>query len=181
MSRPFENPKRYVTTHNAEGKAVFSGDLAESLPAYEIPGMSFYEAYTTFEAPVNMNDETDIKAIQSNKENEVNISFPKPGAVILRYCDWPPGGSSPLHRHETMDFGIVVRGEMEAIMDSGETRLLKAGDLLVQRNTLHAWRNPSPTQYARVIFVIQGSSPVNIGGKVMHQDLTRFGKPTEDA
>jgi quercetin dioxygenase-like cupin family protein len=169
-------PNRYITTHNDEGKAVFSQVFDEALATYEIPGMLFYEAYKTFQAPVNMTDEADIKAIQSHAADEGTISFPKPGATILRYCDWPPGGSSPLHRHETMDFGILVHGEMEAIMDSGETRLLKVGDCIVQRNTLHAWRNPSATEFARVIFVIQGCPPVKVGGKEMHQDLGAFGK-----
>lgn len=169
-------PNRFVTTHNANGEAVFSKALPEILPTYGVPGMAYYEAWTTFEAPVQMNDEADIKAVQSHAAEESNISFPKPGATILRYCDWPPGGSSPLHRHETMDFGIVIQGEMEAIMDSGETRLLKAGDCIIQRNTLHAWRNPSTTEYARVVFVIQGCPPVRVGDKVMRQDLERFGK-----
>lgn len=173
---PLSQPNRYVTTHNAEGKAVFCQTLGEALTTYEVPGMLYYEAYKTFEAPVNLTDEADIKEVQSHAAEDGTISFPKPGATILRYCDWPPGGSSPLHRHETMDFGIVVHGEMEAIMDSGETRLLKVGDCIVQRNTLHAWRNPSATEHARVIFVIQGCPPVKVGEKEMRQDLGAFGK-----
>lgn len=169
-------PNRYVTTHDAEGKAIFSQALPEVLPTYEIPGMLYYEAWTTFGAPVNMTDEADIKAIQAHAAEESSVSFPKPGATILRYCDWPPGGSSPLHRHETFDFGIVTHGEMEAILDSGETRLLKAGDVIIQRNTLHAWRNPSTTDYARCVFVINGCPPVKVGEKEMQQDLERFGK-----
>ncbi len=169
-------PKRYITTHNANGEAIFSQDFDESVTRYEIPGMQYFEAYKTFEAPINMSDEADLKAMQSAAHEDKTITFPKPGATILRYCDWPPGGSAPLHRHETMDFAIVLRGEIEATLDSGESRLLKVGDCLVQRNTLHAWRNPSATEPARVLFVIQGCHPVKVGDKEMKQDLGRFGK-----
>ncbi len=169
-------PKRYITTHNAEGKAIFSEAFDETLTAHEIPGMVYYEAYKTFEAPVNMTDEADLKAIEARRAEEATISFPTPGAITLRYCDWAPGGSAPLHRHETMDFGIVLRGEIEAFLDSGETRLLKVGDCLVQRNTLHGWRNPSATEYARVLFVINGCRPVTVAGQEMRMDLGRFVK-----
>jgi quercetin dioxygenase-like cupin family protein len=138
--------------------------------------MLFYEAYTTFHNPVKLDAEADIEAIQSIAAEEEKISFPAPGAIILRYCDWPPGGSSPLHRHETVDFGVVIHGKIEAIMDSGEKRLLNAGDCIVQRNTLHAWRNPSETEWARVLFVINGCHPVKVGEKEMKEDLGAFGK-----
>ncbi|KAK0742904.1 hypothetical protein B0T18DRAFT_439024 [Schizothecium vesticola] len=169
-------PTRFVTTHDAQGNAIFSPALQGPLTTHEIPGMLYYEAYKTFDpAPVNLNNESDIKVIRERVAEEAAISFPKPGATILRYCDWPPGGSSPLHRHVTIDFGIVIFGSMEAIMDSGETRMLRAGDVIVQRNTLHAWRNPSETEWARVVFVIQGTHPTIIGDKVMGEDLRAFG------
>lgn len=173
---PFGAPNRYVSTHTADGKAVFSTTLSETLTTYNIPGMAYHEAYTTLDAPINLNDETDIKTVKALEPEEKTISFPSPGQTILRYCDWPPEGTSPLHRHETMDYGIVIHGQMEAIMDSGETRLMKAGDVLVQRNTLHGWRNPSATEWARMVFVIQGCPPVKVGDKVMRQDLDAFGK-----
>ncbi|KAK4443268.1 oxalate oxidase GF-3.8 [Podospora aff. communis PSN243] len=173
---PFGEPTRFVTTHNAQGKAVFSPALQGPITTHEIPGMLYYEAYKTFDpAPVNLNHESDIKVIQERVAEEATISFPQPGATILRYCDWPPGGSSPLHRHVTIDFGIVIFGSIEAIMDSGETRMLKAGDVIVQRNTLHAWRNPSDTEWVRVVFVIQGTHPTIVGDKVMGEDLEAFG------
>jgi quercetin dioxygenase-like cupin family protein len=173
---PFAQPKRYVTTHNAQGKSVFSKGLEETLTTYEIPGMKYFEAYKTFQAPIGINDEGDLKAVRSHAHEDKEITFPEPGNTILRYCDWPPGGSAPLHRHETVDFGIVIHGEVEAIMDSGESRLLKAGDCIIQRNTLHAWRNPSKTEWVRVLYVIQGVKPAVINGREMSQDLGAFGK-----
>ncbi|KAH8898463.1 hypothetical protein GQ53DRAFT_742493 [Thozetella sp. PMI_491] len=167
-------PKRYISTHDAEGKSIFSEAFPDELATYQIPGMTYYEAYKTFEAPIPLAQETDLKTMQAHAAEDGTITFPKPGATTLRYCDWPPGGEAPLHRHESIDFGIVILGEIEAFMDSGERRLLKPGDCLVQRNTLHGWRNPSTTEYARVVFVIQGTQPVTVNGETMRQDLGRF-------
>ena len=173
---PFGEPNRYVTTHDGEGNAVFSSKMSGPVTSYEIPGMLYYEAWKKFEAgPPYLDCEADFDQIKVRENEDATIAFPKPGATYLRYCDWPPGGSSPLHRHETMDFGIVIHGQMEATMDSGDVRMLKAGDVIIQRNTMHAWRNPSDTEWARVVFVIQGCHPVHIGGKVMREDLGAFG------
>ena len=62
-----------------------------------------------------------------------------------------------MHRTETVDYAIVLSGEIVAIMDEGET-LLHAGDVLIQRGTNHAWANRSQAP-ARVAFVlIDGSA-----------------------
>lgn len=171
-------PKRYITTHDDAGTAVFSkGAAPDVLPASQVPGMSYFEAYKTFETPVNLNNnEADLRALQAHAHEDSTLTFPRPGEVIYRICDTAPGEGTPLHRHETVDFAIVIQGEIEAIMESGEKRVMKAGDCLVQRNTMHAWRNPSATEYTRMLFVINGCPPVRVGDKVMSLDLGAFGK-----
>jgi uncharacterized cupin superfamily protein len=57
-----------------------------------------------------------------------------------------------MHRTDTVDYAIMLEGEMVAIMDSGET-VLRAGDVLVQRGTNHAWANRSGRP-ARIAFVL---------------------------
>jgi len=136
--------------------------------------MPYYEAYKTFGQPIVITDEADITALRSRQLGA--IDFPRSGEIFVRYCDWPPLGTSPLHRHETIDFGIVVHGEMEAIMDSGETRLARTGDIVIQRSTLHGWRNPSETTWARVCFVINGQPPPVVNGEVKGMNLDAFGK-----
>jgi quercetin dioxygenase-like cupin family protein len=169
-----EPPKRFITTHNAEGRAVFSQMFDDTVSTNSIPGMAYYEAYKTFKTPIQLSEEADLKEMKAHAHEDSTITFPKPGEVILRYCDWGPGEGAPLHRHESIDFGIVVHGEIEAFLDSGETRRLRVGDVLVQRNTLHGWRNPSETDYARVLYVIQGTEPVVVAGKEMKIDLGKF-------
>ena len=58
---------------------------------------------------------------------------------------------------ETIDYAIVLSGEIWAIMDEGET-LLKTGDVLMQRGTSHAWSNRSD-EYCRVAFVLVEARP----------------------
>jgi mannose-6-phosphate isomerase-like protein (cupin superfamily) len=66
--------------------------------------------------------------------------------------DRRPGKHPGMHRTETVDYAIVLEGEIWAVMDEGET-LLRAGDVLVQRGTNHAWANRSQ-QTARIAFVL---------------------------
>ncbi|KAH6628894.1 hypothetical protein F5144DRAFT_594797 [Chaetomium tenue] len=84
--------------------------------------------------------------------------------TLLRYCDWAPGASSPFHRTETLDMGVVVAGQMEVRLDSGEARTLRVGDSIIQRGTMHAWRNVSAGEWARVVVFLVGVEEVKVGG-----------------
>lgn len=57
-----------------------------------------------------------------------------------------------MHRTDTVDYAIILEGEIWAVMDEGET-LMRAGDVLIQRGTNHAWANRSQ-QTARIAFVL---------------------------
>jgi uncharacterized cupin superfamily protein len=57
-----------------------------------------------------------------------------------------------MHRTDTVDYAILLEGEIWAVMDEGET-LMRAGDVLIQRGTNHAWANRSK-KTARICFVL---------------------------
>lgn len=78
---------------------------------------------------------------------------PEPG--VRRHPDGPHPG---MHETDTIDYAIVMSGEIYAIMDQGE-KLLKAGDVLMQRGTSHAWSNRSD-DYCRVAFVLVEATPL---------------------
>lgn len=132
---------RLVTTHNAEGKAVFAtvvGDRAE-LKSVDNDSALFGLQYCTEDFPVDMNDDKDIGVYQK-------YSAEPPGLVIsngtvLRTVEMSPGLTSPMHRTVSLDYGIVLDGDVELILDSGERRAMRAGDIAIQRGTMHAWRN----------------------------------------
>lgn len=76
-----------------------------------------------------------------------------------------------MHRTVSLDYGIVLEGDVELILDSGETRPMKRGDVAVQRGTNHAWRNMSSDKWSRMIYILQPSQPLEIGGQTFGEDL----------
>jgi quercetin dioxygenase-like cupin family protein len=79
--------------------------------------------------------------------------------------DFPPNNQPHMHRTETIDYVIVLEGEIEMDMDESTVKL-KAGDVLVQRGTNHAWANRSAAP-ARVAFVLIDAEPLGIGEPVV--------------
>ena len=65
---------------------------------------------------------------------------PAPGGTKIRINDFPPGAVSPMHRTETVDYGIVLSGEIVLVLDHSETTL-HPGDVVIQRGTDHRWEN----------------------------------------
>jgi quercetin dioxygenase-like cupin family protein len=78
--------------------------------------------------------------------------------------DIPPGRTGPMHRTETIDYVIVLAGEIDMETDDSTIRL-KAGDVLVQRGTNHAWINRG-SEPARVAFILIDATPLGIGNLV---------------
>ncbi|RDW87993.1 hypothetical protein BP6252_00025 [Coleophoma cylindrospora] len=136
-------PSRYITATNNDGKSVFSSVVSENLPVMRnINGALLRLCYVTDRPPVSLAGDTDIKAYGKYLENPPELVPPGGGSVIW-YIDTPPEGSGPMHRTVSLDLVVVLEGEVELLLDSGETRLLRPGDLTLQRATMHAWRNPS--------------------------------------
>ncbi|KAJ2978867.1 hypothetical protein NQ176_g3577 [Zarea fungicola] len=156
-------PRRVVTTHDANGKAVIS-QISQEVPRFEIPGMHFYLGYTLGQSPAILNNDQDLVNYESQLPHNLGISIP--GGTVLRVVDFLPGeAQGPMHRTKTIDFGVIIEGELELILDSGESTVLKRGDIIVQRGTIHAWRNNSTTQVARGFFVLADAALPTINGE----------------
>ncbi len=82
---------------------------------------------------------------------------------MLRIVDFAPETRSPMHRTSSVDYGMVLEGEIDLELDSGEVKHLSAGDVVVQRGTNHAWVNRSD-RWARMAFVLIEAAPVRIDG-----------------
>lgn len=76
-----------------------------------------------------------------------------------------PGNASPLHRTVSLDYAVIIFGEVELSLDSGEKRTMGPGEAVVQRATAHAWRNTSETEWARMLFCMIPSEKVVVGGR----------------
>jgi quercetin dioxygenase-like cupin family protein len=109
----------------------------------------------------------DIALGEAIEDMGARIVGTAPPAGGTRFCviDFPPGNHPHMHRTETIDYVIVIEGEIEMDMDDSTVKL-KAGDILIQRGTNHAWANRGDKR-ARVAFVLVDGAPLGIGKPVL--------------
>lgn len=180
---PPPDPKRHITTTSPDAKAVFS-TIPQSLEPIALPGGALLRlGYQTPRAPASLADDADVAAYQGVQgalllsggggggggEGQAPPASPVPpgAAAAIWYLDTPPGAGSPLHRTVSLDVAVLLEGEAELLLDGGETRHLRPGDMAVQRATMHAWRNPSATRWSRMVCVVSQCEPVVVGGETL--------------
>jgi quercetin dioxygenase-like cupin family protein len=157
MSRAGSPPvRRIVTGHNSAGRAIFKSD--DLLTVDQIPSgdAAFSLVWTTATVPADNNDEID------GRTRDAGLTLNQ-GSVI-RIVDMLPGGASPMHRTNSIDYGIVLSGEVELELDDGAVTTARSGDIIVQRGTMHLWRNPSATEICRIAFVLIEAKPASFDG-----------------
>lgn len=88
-----------------------------------------------------------------------------------------PGKSSPMHSTNSLDYGIVLSGQLELEVDDGAQPLLGQGDIVIQRGTIHLWRNPSQTETCRVVFVLTEAHAVEVNGEALAEIHPSFAGP----
>ena len=149
--------RRIVTGHDEAGRAVFTAD--DLLPVTPIPSgdAAFSLIWTTASVPADNNDDTD------GRSRDAGLTLHQ-GSVI-RIVDMLPGGVSPFHRSSSIDYGIVLSGAVELELDDGAVTTAHAGDIIVQRGTIHLWRNPSATENCRIAFVLIEAAPRIVDGE----------------
>ncbi|RFU74294.1 cupin domain [Trichoderma arundinaceum] len=163
-------PRRVITTHNADGQAVFSEELSQHPPRFEIPDIHFYLCYTLNQSPGVLENNQDLKEYQDRLPHNVGLNIP--GGTLLRVVDFLPGDAEGLmHRTKTVDFGVILEGELQLILGSGESTVLKRGDIVVQRGTIHAWKNNSATEVARAFFVLTDAVMPTINGTRLDEEV----------
>lgn len=165
--------RRVITGDNASGRSRIIDDAAPSaLTVPERPGYRVSNIWVTSDTPAPI-------AAPDRVASHRGVSPPK-GGTVLRVIDYPPEPADPaerkrqlaatfgtlypdaehhiddkhpgMHRTATIDYAIILEGEIIAILDEQET-VLRAGDILVQRGTNHAWANRSGKP-ARICFVL---------------------------
>jgi hypothetical protein len=168
--------RRIVTGHDSEGRAtiVSDGPPPAEFPIRSVPGLLFHEVWRTSESPAPIDNCADPTLVPLSL-------LPAPRGSVIRVLDIPPGSvhetdagaaaesfaemgashtvksqgtaSHPfMHRTQTIDYGILLSGEIWLIVDTGEVTL-RPGDIVVQRGTSHAWSNRSDKP-ARLIFIL---------------------------
>ena len=149
--------RRVITGHDKKGKAVFRDD--RKFATEDIPGgdAAFALMWTTATVPADANDPVD------GRDRDAGLTLHE-GSVI-RVVDMLPGCTSPMHRTSSVDYGIVISGRVELELDDGAKTLLGPGDIVVQRGTIHLWRNPSDSEICRIVFILIEAKPYVHDGK----------------
>ncbi|KAI9667673.1 MAG: hypothetical protein M1821_000490 [Bathelium mastoideum] len=167
---------RYITTHDSSGLATFDTQVAaEAKWTQPVKGADFFLGYTTTTFPVKVNNDADINAYKPYLEK--NPGLVVHGGSVCRFVDFEPfkqGQPSAMHRTTSVDYGVVLEGQLELTLDSGEQRIMNRGDVCVQRATNHAWRNTSETEWARMMFVLLQSEAAEVGGKKLEEEIGVF-------
>ncbi|KAK3302347.1 uncharacterized protein B0T15DRAFT_302180 [Chaetomium strumarium] len=165
---------RIVTGHNSEGKAIVHTHGPFTWAPYDDNNLAFSVPFTTSTFPPDLNDDADI-AEHEQLMTSGKLGLVNPRGTVLRCVDFAPGYSCAMHRTQSLDYGIVLEGDIDMVLDSGERHSLKRGDVAVQRATQHQWVNRSQTNWARMIFVLQDCRPLVVAGKEMGEDLGETG------
>ncbi|KAJ6151372.1 hypothetical protein N7470_007966 [Penicillium chermesinum] len=165
---------RFITGHDKNGKSVYSDALTETVSFWAVGPRSnpagFGLAYTTASSPVQLNDDKDLAEFANENEQRTKGGLAKRGGTVMRFVDYPPNGASPMHRTVSCDYAVAIIGEMECLLDSGETRTLCPGDVLIQRGTMHQWINHSDS-WARMLYVLLDAAVVEVNGQRLGEEL----------
>ncbi len=163
---------RVVTGHDAHGRSVIASDGPPDRVYSDLgeDGLVFFEVWSTREMPIRI-DRVDAEPF----EERLTLA-PPPKGVRIRILDVPPdsedtdydavfdnvGGARPrvasdrhplsFHRTRSIDFGIVIEGELTLLVDDGEATV-GVGDVVVQRGTNHGWVNRTDRP-CRIAFVL---------------------------
>jgi quercetin dioxygenase-like cupin family protein len=152
-----EKIRRVVTGHADNGAAVFPDD--EQFETVVVPSgdAAMRTIWTTLNVPADLNDEVD------GAKRDAGTTLK--GGSVIRIVDMLPNASSPMHRSSSIDYGIIISGKIELELDNGAVKTMGKGDIIVQRGTIHKWRNPSSKKICRIIFVLTEAKPYIFNGE----------------
>ena len=139
-------PRRVVTGHDGRGVSVFAADGPVPVVRTAPDGALFYEIWSTEAMPAP------IGAAEPDPTVGALTVPPTPNGTKIRINEFPPGVVSPTHRTQSVDYGIVLDGEVVLVLDDSST-VLRAGDVVVQRGTSHRWENRTD-RTARMAFIL---------------------------
>ena len=150
--------RRIVTGHDANGRAVVKIDEISNKLSSNRPGATACVVWTSESFPVDNSGDTDegLRKVGTTLKN----------GTVFRVIEFAPGVSPRVHRTDSIDYAVVISGEIDMELDDSVVHL-KAGDVLVQRGTIHNWLNRG-SEPCVMAFVLIDAKPVESGGKVLH-------------
>src|SRR5512132_3011951 len=150
--------RRVVTGHDANGRAVVKIDEVSKNLTSTRPAQMACVVWTTESFPVDNTGDADegLRKVGTTLKN----------GTVFRVVEFGPGVARRNHRTDSIDYAVVMSGEIDMELDDSVVHL-KAGDVLVQRGTIHNWVNRG-TQPCVMAFILIDSKPVEVDGKVLN-------------
>ena len=149
--------RRVVTGHDDQGRAKVLIDEQVKNVMSPRPGAEFSVIWSSEGFPVN----NDGSADPSGKKIATTID----NGTVFRIVSFGPGVSPRNHRTDSIDYAVVMSGEIDMELDIGSVHL-KAGDVMVQRGTVHNWVNKGSAPCV-IAFTLIAAKPVTVGGKTL--------------
>ena len=147
--------RRVITGHDADGKAVVR---IEDVGANRGSGRANHAAqviWTTDDLPVALAEDGEDKGAR-------DIATTIPGGSVFRVVEYGPGVVPRNHRTDSIDYAVVISGEIDMDLD-GTVVHLKAGDVLVQRGTIHNWVNNGTVPCVIAFVLISATGDTAVG------------------
>ena len=162
--------RRFITGHDSKTtKAIVQRHDEGKWAHYNEGRLEFNVLYTTSKSPVSLHADSDLQTHDELLSSGTLGLVQKHGSV-LRIVDFAPNTAGRMHRTRSLDYGIVLEGEVIMVLDSGEEKVLRRGDVAIQRATFHQWDNRTG-HWARLAFILLDCQPVIIEGVELGEDL----------
>jgi mannose-6-phosphate isomerase-like protein (cupin superfamily) len=175
--------RRVVTGLRDDGRStvIFDSDSPNILEIPVWPGLAMATLWTTAETPAGNSGEEDRALVPVGHD-------PPPLGSIFRIYQFPPDSARPpncgsllglqgateedwanihpmMHATNSVDYLVILSGEMTMIMEDRSEVILRSGDCIVQRGTKHAWSNRASVPVVLIAVLIDGGAPSRDGGK----------------
>ena len=146
--------RRVITGHDEKGKArVIIDEITDNVISRRA-GQESTVIWATDQMPANLSEFNDLSA-------EV-VETTIPNGSVFRVSRFEPGVAPRNHRTASLDYAVVISGTIDMELDDGEVVNLKAGDVLVQRGTVHNWTNPGTEPCIVAFILLSAPLPKNL-------------------
>jgi quercetin dioxygenase-like cupin family protein len=149
--------RRVITGHDAQGRAKVLIDEQVKNVISTRPGANSSVIWSSEGFPVNNDGDAD----PSGRKIATTID----NGTVFRIVSFGPGVAARNHRTSSIDYAVVISGEIDMELDIGAVHL-KAGDVLVQRGTIHNWVNKGSAPCV-IAFTLVAAKPVSAGGETL--------------
>jgi len=149
--------RRVITGHDGAGRAIVQVDEVAQHTFVGRPGATACNVWTTEGFPANNDGSVDAGLRKTG--------LTLPNGTIFRVIEFAPGVAARNHRTSSVDYIVVISGEIDMELDEASVHL-EAGDVMVQRGTIHNWVNRGSAPCVLAVVLID-AKPVEAGGEVL--------------